>query len=53
LFSHLKNFLDLQLALEIAVAAQPLLNIVTVTLEPVDLGADGVQALLNGTVEAL
>ena len=51
LFSHF--FIDLQLALEIAVVAQPLLNIVAVTLEPVDLGADGVKTLLDGTIEAL
>jgi hypothetical protein len=41
---------SLQLAL---VAAQPLLNIVTVTLEPVYLGADSIKTLLNSTVVTL
>lgn len=46
-------FLGLQLALQVAVAAQPLLNILAVTLEPADLRTDGVKALLNSAVEAL
>jgi hypothetical protein len=40
----------LQLAL---VLAQPGFDVITVTADPVDLGADGVQALLDGTVVAL
>jgi hypothetical protein len=42
-----------KLALEVAVAAQPLLDIIAVTLDPVNLSADGIKALFNGAVEAL
>lgn len=42
-----------QLALEILALAQPALYILAVTPDPVDLGADSVETLLNRTVVAL
>lgn len=42
-----------QLALEVLVVLQPGLDILAVTLQPVDLGLDGVQALGDGTIVAL
>jgi hypothetical protein len=42
-----------QLALQVLVVLQPGLDVLAVTLQPVDLGADGVQALRNGTVVSL
>jgi hypothetical protein len=53
LLTLLSLFSYSKLALEVAVAAEPLLDILVVTLEPIDLGANGVEALLNSTVEAL
>lgn len=43
----------LQLALEVLVVLQPVLDILAITLQPVDLGADSVQALGDGTIVAL
>jgi hypothetical protein len=45
--------ISLQLALEILVLAEPGLDVLAVALQPVDLGADGVEALLDGAVVAL
>lgn len=42
-----------QLALEILVLAQPAFHVLAVPSNPVDLGADGVETLLDGTVVAL
>lgn len=42
-----------QLALQVLVVLQPGLDVLAVTLQPVNLGADGVQALRNGTVVTL
>lgn len=35
------------------VVAKPVLDVLAVTIDPVNLGANGVKALLNGTIEAL
>lgn len=43
---------DLQLTI-VAVGLEPRLHVRPVTLDPVDLGPDRVETLLNGTVEAL
>lgn len=42
-----------QLAGKILVLAQPGIHVFTVTLEPLDLGTDSIETLLDGTVEAL
>lgn len=38
---------------EIPIALEPLLNILAIPLEPVGLGLDGIQALLDSSVVAL
>lgn len=43
----------LQLALQVLVLVEPGLDVRAVTLNPDNLGADGVEALLDGTVVAL
>jgi hypothetical protein len=45
--------MSLQLALEVLVLSEPGLDVLAVALEPVDLGTDGVETLLNSTVVAL
>lgn len=44
---------DLQLALQVLVLVEPGLDVGAVALNPDNLGADGVEALLHGTVVTL
>lgn len=51
-FRNMSCKYDLQLTI-VAVGLEPRLHVRPVTLDPVDLGADRVETLLNCTVEAL
>lgn len=51
-FRNMSCKYDLQLTI-VAVGLEPRLHVSPVTLDPVDLGADRVETLLNRTVEAL
>lgn len=46
------NYLELTIAQE-RIGLEPIFDISAITLDPANLGADSVEALFDGTVEAL